>query len=56
MYDVFSADHAQLKHFYISTVLKGFDSLCFQECTFFKEEIYICEVNSEAVFFAWTWK
>lgn len=52
----FSAGHAHLQHFYISTVLKDFDSLCFQECTFFKEEIYMGKVNTEAVFFAWTCK
>lgn len=53
---VFSADHTQLQQFYISQVLKDFDCLCFQECTFFKEEIYMCKVNSKTVCFAWTYK
>lgn len=38
--------------FDISTVPKDFDCLCFHECIFFKEEIYMHKVNSETVFFA----
>lgn len=45
--------------FKVLAMPKYFDCPCFQECTLFKEKIYVCKrkrLGTVKLFFSWTWK